>query len=336
MLEQLKGRIGAWILGALFAVLTIELVLLGPKMLDHFDEDELADISVDEAARNESAAQVMVGINVVETRDERKEWELWADRAVSVYGEGDLELENVKVRFFGTDGVDFLVTGERGVVEAETKNMEVQGKVVMKSSNGYVFNTDNMIYDSEHRVLGSDSAVKVLGPRLPKNIRRLVINGMGMGIDLLSESMKIRANVTASRGIPKKKASEKLNIIAGSAMLSSKDQSISFNDDVKMGVEGVSISGPSAKFVYSSDGGQLKAVEMDGGVKVSDWNKFATAEKVLIDLEKNRYIFKGRPRVVQDADELFGDEIIFLDGGKRVKVKNARVKVSRERLEDAN
>lgn len=335
MLNKLKSRIGAWILGALFAILTIELVLLAPKMLDHVDADDLAENAVQETPRNESAAQVMVGINVVETRDERKDWELWADRAVSVYGEGDLELENVKVRFFGTDGVDFLVTGERGVVEAETKNMEVQGEVIMKSSNGYTFNTDNLVYDSEHRLLGSNSPVKVLGPRLPERVKRLRINGMGMAVDLLSESMKIRSDVTASRGVPKK-ASQQLDISSGSAMLSSKNQAISFNDDVKMTIEGVSISGPSAKFVYSSDGGRLKAVEMRGGVKVSDWNKFATAENVSVDLDKNRYIFKGRPRVVQDTDELFGDEIIFLDGGKRVKVKNARVKVSRERLEEAN
>ena len=336
MLAQLKGRIGAWILGALFAILTIELVLLSPKVLDEFSEDELAefDQSVEES-RNDSAAQVMVGINVVETRDERKEWELWADKAISVYGKGDLDLENVKIRFFGLDGVDFLVTGERGIVEAETKNMQIQGTVIMKSSNGYVFDTDNMVYDSEARALTSVAPVKVLGPRLSSRVPRLRINGLGMEVNMLSESMKILSNVTASRGIPKK-TSEKLNITSGSALLSSKDQAISFHDDVKMGVEGVKISGPSAKFVYSPNGKRLKAVEMDGGVKVSDWNKFATSEKVSVDLEKNRYIFKGRPRLVQDTDELFGDEIVFLDGGKRVKVKNARVKVSTDSLEDVN
>jgi lipopolysaccharide export system protein LptA len=49
-------------------------------------------------------------------------------------------------------------------------------------------------------------------------------------------------------------------------------------------------------------------------------------------LNKNEFVFDGRPRVVQDNDELRGDRIVFLDGGKKVKVQNAKLKVSRESL----
>jgi len=40
--------------------------------------------------------------------------------------------------------------------------------------------------------------------------------------------------------------------------------------------------------------------------------------------------------VVQNNDELRGEEIVFLDGGKRVQVQRARAKVDEKRLEKTN
>src|SRR6185312_5174548 len=75
-----------------------------------------------------------------------------------------------------------------------------------------------------------------------------------------------------------------------------------------------------------------RSVELNGGVKMSDLHKWATSDKLNIDLAKNEFVFDGAPRVVQDDDELRGDRIIFLDGGKRVQVQNAKVKVSNETI----
>jgi hypothetical protein len=36
-------------------------------------------------------------------------------------------------------------------------------------------------------------------------------------------------------------------------------------------------------------------------------------------------VFRGQPRLVQNNDELNGEEIIFLEGGKKVKVEKVKV-----------
>jgi lipopolysaccharide assembly outer membrane protein LptD (OstA) len=147
--------------------------------------------------------------------------------------------------------------------------------------------------------------------------------------------MRILSGVFATKKIPQRQEGL-MKISADSSLLSSKDKSIAFSGRVLIEIEGVKVRGPSARFVYDESGQRLKAVEMDGGVRVNDWNKLATSESVKIDLDRNQYLFKGSPSLVQEDDELFGDEILFLNGGKQVKIKNARVKVSRERMEEIN
>jgi lipopolysaccharide export system protein LptA len=74
-------------------------------------------------------------------------------------------------------------------------------------------------------------------------------------------------------------------------------------------------------------------VEFTGGARVSDSEKWATAQNLNVDFDSNRFIFRGNPRVVQNNDELRGEEIIFLDGGKQVQVRSARAKVDEKRLQ---
>ena len=68
---------------------------------------------------------------------------------------------------------------------------------------------------------------------------------------------------------------------------------------------------------------------------MSDAEKFATAENLNVQFEQDKYVFKGHPRVVQDNDEMRGDEIVFLEGGKKVLVQKVRAKVDEKSLEKA-
>ena len=96
-----------------------------------------------------------------------------------------------------------------------------------------------------------------------------------------------------------------------------------------MSYDGMRLEGPEASFLYGSGADMLSSVAIKGGVKVSDADKFATAETVNLDLLANKYIFKGRPKIIQNNDELSGEEIIFLEGGKKVKIERVRAKMEK-------
>jgi LPS export ABC transporter protein LptC/lipopolysaccharide transport protein LptA len=330
-MSRFYKRAGALVLAVLFLILVVEIVIMAPRDLNdnkaQSETTEQADISKDDKIQ-----QQMDGVHVVESKNDQKEWELWADRATGFRADQDLTLNNVKAIFFGDNGVEMTVTGLKGRVEPKTKNMNIEGSVVTRSNNGYVFKTESVNYRSDSRILTSPTAVEVTGPK--DNLgRALFVKGDRMQADLGQGILNIDQNVRAQKTVQN---SKKMAIQADKVALNAKSKAVQFSGNVQINVDGVKVTGPDAVFRYDTKSDLLKSVELEGGIKVSDVNKWATADKLNIFLEEDKYVFKGRPRVFQDDDELTGDEIVFLNGGKKVQVKNAKVKVSKDRLENEN
>lgn len=320
-------KIIQYLLGFLFFVFILEIILLSPVDIKEKAIAPPAAISTT-TPHGEQVVQAMEGIHVVESRNESKEWELWADSAVGFKEHGDLSLSKVKASFFSDHGVSFDVVGQRGAVKTSAKDMTVEGDVVTKSSNGYTFKTSSVTYHSALRELKSPTRVEVAGPRSGSG-HTLYIEGSEMVADLNKGVVNIERNVKAKKA---SLDSKNLAVTAERVQLSGRDRSLKFSGRVTIDFDGMRITGPDAMFHYDSRTSQLKSIDLDGGVKVSDYSKWATSEKLRINLAKNEFVFDGSPRVVQDDDELRGDRIVFLDGGRKVKVQNAKIKVSPESL----
>jgi lipopolysaccharide export system protein LptA len=120
------------------------------------------------------------------------------------------------------------------------------------------------------------------------------------------------------------------------SVFSGKDKAARFYDDVVLDLDSMRITGPEARFDYDNKTDTIKSVYVSGGARVSDADKWATSQNLSVDFVTNKFIFRGNPRVVQNNDELRGEEIIFLNGGKQVQVQQARAKVDERRLEKKN
>lgn len=328
-MNRIFKRAGLVILAGLFALLVAEVIIVSPQPLN---EKPAAAQGKDGIYNNDDIKQLMEGVHYVETKNDQKEWELWAEKAVNFRQEDDLELNRVRAVFFGQDGLEMVVTGDRGEVEPKTRNMKIEGSVVTKSSNGYTFRTESVSYNSESRMIHSPSPVEVSGPRDGTG-RSLYISGRSMAADLNRGVMEITSEVKAEKTI---RRDQKMAVRSEKVELNGKDRAVKFSGEVMIDVDGLRVTGPDALFRYDRKSELLKSIELDGGVKVSDADKWATSDKLNIFLDEDKYVFKGNPRVMQDNDELRGDQIVFLDGGKKVQVKNAKVKVSQERLEKIN
>lgn len=327
----MRSRLIQIALSVAFLLLVIQVVLVAPSQIRDA-EQRAALLPVPPVTTGSEVDQSMNDMHMIETHEGAKEWELWSDKATSLKARELLQLETVKAVFFSNSGVTFTVTGQTGTVQVKSKNLRVEGDVLTKSSNGYVFRTQSMDYDSALKMMKAMQAVEMTGPKDEAG-HSLHLTGVGMEANLAGNTMDILRDVRAVKNLDNGK---KALIKSQRARFSSMDRTARFMGDVTLDMENMRITGPEAKFEYDSNNDVLKSVVFTGGARVSDVDKWATAQNVRIDFEKNRFIFRGSPRVVQNNDELRGEEIIFLDGGKQVMVQGARAKVDEKRMEKMN
>jgi LPS export ABC transporter protein LptC len=282
-----------------------------------------------ELAKDNNVDQSLKGMHMIETQEGSKAWELWSDKATSLKNKELLQLETVKAVFFSNSGVTFTVTGKQGFVTVKSKDLRVEGDVVTRSSNGYIFRSESMEYKSADRSLSAPGAVEMFGPKDSEG-HSLHLTGVGMKAALEQSSMEILSEVKTEKGLDK---GRKALITSHRAMFSGKDKTAKFLDDVVLDLDSMRITGPEARFDYDAKSDLVKSVYVSGGTRVSDADKWATAQNVSIDFKSNKFVFRGSPRVVQNNDELRGEEIVFLDNGKQVLVQKARAVVDERRLE---
>lgn len=328
-------RIGQYLLFILFIALLIEIVIVAPQTIGPSIDSE--DALVTEAEQDSSAEtqespfqaeQVMHGAHLTNSKAESKEWELWAKKGLGFKEKEFIELMEVRVIFFAEDGGQFVVTGSTGKIETATENITISGKVKTRSGNGYIFTTESVSYDASTRILYTSDKVSMISPADSQG-RPLYLTGVGLTTDLNQSEMKILSQVEADKVI---KDNKKVHVASDKAVFSTESYDGRFIGNVVMDMETMRMTGPEALFSYDPSLGAVTSVQIKGGVRVSDTDKWATSDQVNVEFQQEKLVFSGDPRVVQGDDELLGEEIIFLDGGKKVKVIKARARVGKESL----
>jgi LPS export ABC transporter protein LptC/lipopolysaccharide transport protein LptA len=317
------------ILFAVFVVfLFVEIVFVFPAQLEN-NSTPPAKIDVAPSKPNTSdktaTEQKMEGVHLVESKSGSRDWELFSENAESTKSDGSWILGNVKVLFYNAEKVDYTVTGKVGNIEAHSKNMKITGDVVTQSANGYTFYSNSVFYDAAKRIITSPESIKMVGPPDEKT-KGLVLEGGSMETFVEQSLMKIHGNVKAEKLLADGK---QFVIKSKQAEFSGKNRMASFIGDVSIDVGTLKLEGPEANFEYRPGVNLLQSVTVKGGVKVSDLDKIATSDSVKFDPEQNKFTFNGRPRVVQNNDEITGDQIIFIDGGKKVKVEKVKAKADK-------
>jgi len=268
-------------------------------------------------------------VHLVEAKSDGKEWELWAARALRQKDKDNWDIEDVRVKFFAKSGVTYTVTGKKGHVVPDKKDMHIEGNVITRSSNGYVFKTESAFYDSKNRRLTSPGDVEMTGPK-DKEGGQLYLTGAEMTAEFETNLINVNRNVHARKNLKNDKV---VTIESQRALFSGKTNSAQFFGNVVIDAETMRITGPEARFVYGQKSQSLDSVEVVGGIHVTDTDKFATSRSVNVSFKDDRVVFNGAPRVVQNGDELIGDQIVFLEGGHKVQVSNAKAEMDPRTME---
>jgi len=308
----------------LLVFLFVEVLIIFPSRLEHKEEETPA-AAVAAKANDGQPAQKAKGIHLVETQQGSRDWELFSESA-----EGDQtsswDLKNVRVLFYNKEKLSFTVTGDRGSIDGKSKDLRIKGNVVTKSENGYVFKTVSIFYNARKRQIVSPEKVNMQGPKDEMG-DGFILDGVNMLVLVDDNRMTINQDV---RGSKKFKNGKEFFIVSNKADFSGQSRQAKFSGNVEVKYDNLRMQGPAAVFQYKGKTDLISYVQMQGGVRVNDVDKLATAETVNLDLFKNIFTFRGKPKVFQNNDELSGEEIIFLDGGKKVRVEKVRANLEKK------
>jgi LPS export ABC transporter protein LptC len=122
---------------------------------------------------------------------EGAKWEIRADLGTYIRKENKAVFDNVKVKLVLSDGRTFQMTGDKGVLETESKNMHILGHVVILSDRGDRITSDELHYTDAEKTFKTESTVFF------KN-KRLELQGRGMNMFLTTKELKLLSEVKAT------------------------------------------------------------------------------------------------------------------------------------------
>ena len=102
-------------------------------------------------------------MHVVQNKQGKKNWELWADTA-KIYREKKLtELESIRIRFYPKNGKPMDITADSGVMENDTRNIRIRGNVVVKTAGGTSLRTESLRFFPKEKRFDTDEKIVVAG-----------------------------------------------------------------------------------------------------------------------------------------------------------------------------
>jgi LPS export ABC transporter protein LptC len=141
-------------------------------------------------------------IRYTETSDGLRRWTLVADTAAHSVSEGVSRIENIQMTFYDAQGAeDVTLAARSGSFKVDSREVEVHGDVVVKSSQGFALYTEQLIYRETDRMIRTDAPVRMVSDRMALTGNGMLLSVVDHNLVLLSA---VRARIEATAGNGKK------------------------------------------------------------------------------------------------------------------------------------
>ena len=130
-------------------------------------------------------------VRYTEVGDSGMKWEITADTARYRKKENLALFEKVKVRLVMKDGRVFVMNGDRGRLNTQSRDMEIEGNVGIVSENGDRFATERLLYRNAEKRIETDRPVVMENGSFR-------ISGVGMILTLDEKKVTLLSQVRAN------------------------------------------------------------------------------------------------------------------------------------------
>ena len=173
--------------------LLISIVLIGATVLSSLwinlqDRKASEEEKAGPTFSSEDAKMVLESIHFVEDKKGKKTWELEAKSIQQQREDNLMVLEDVKVTVYTEEGRSFIISGKQGKVSLDSKDMDLEGDVVVSSSDGYRLRTQSVAYRHQEKTAGTSDPVEIDGEQIH-------VAGTGMVVNMEDRTFKILGQV---------------------------------------------------------------------------------------------------------------------------------------------
>lgn len=256
---------------------------------------------------HEDYTHTLKKVHLIETLKDRKEWELLASVAHSSKKSADWIMSEVDVTFFDDLGKPVKVKGAKAVFESKSRKLVVTGQVTASISNGYQITSDELIYNSNDRLLESHNAVQIERTAAGDKFKS-IINGGSMRTSMRDQVLTLEQGVKAVRG---SKEQGGIEIQSGQARLSRSSRSVEFFDKLTMSWGDNNFSGDEGRFIYEAQLDQLSDVWIVGNVKFNGGSRSGRCQTAHLNIKEAKTNFMGDPIIIDDGHKMEGETIII-------------------------
>ena len=163
------------------------LVAVGGYLLFEGSSDEEDEIIQEMEQAAETADLTLEEIHYVETKGDKKEWELRAKSGQHFRQDDYTTLQDLTVTFYAEQVRIITLRGDEGSMKGR-KEIEVRGNVVITSSDGYRVLTDSLRYEEEKRRIFTEDPILMEG-------KGVQVKGIGIEVDLTTKKLFILRKV---------------------------------------------------------------------------------------------------------------------------------------------
>ncbi len=127
-------------------------------------------------------------INFVQVKDGVKLWELKAETVEYQQPKNLVSFKKVTLTYFPKDDKPIRLVGNLGNLDTQTKNISIEGEVVMSTPEGYELKVPSLYYNDDKREVSSEGTFTFKGPSI-------FLDGQGMTMNLDSQKVWVRKKV---------------------------------------------------------------------------------------------------------------------------------------------
>ena len=251
-------------------------------------------------------------------------YEIESGQAKFFKDEARTEFSDIHVTFFYQDQYEIVVSGTRGVLNTDTKDILISDNVEIRAATDYILTTKTLAYNAERNEISTDDIVTITGPKAD-------FSGKGLRFNMDTEELFIISDIIitivgeGSSGSAARENREgftgtgamdaPVHISSSSFMASGKGGYFRYTGGAVATYKDARLTASTITIYMDTLAGKLNKISRiaaEGGARLIQSDIKATSGVMTLDYKKKILTLERNPVIWRGDDMVKGNKILYL------------------------